>query len=164
MGLDRPASLFGNRDVGARWSGLAQRGELPGPISAGLLDDRRLGIRCHDGQKRHPRIRSNFPSGLLILRTRGQPRPLTQLLNPPEGNAWPKAKPRGNHRYFSSAFHPLRRDGFREGGGTRSHLNSESRPYVCSRCLLCKEVCKSALGCLTYSRIWCLSRGKHNML
>ena len=26
-----------------------------------------------------------------------------------------------------------------------------------------EEIEKSALGCLTYSRIWCLSRGKHNI-
>src|SRR5208282_1647236 len=65
MELDRPANLFGSRAVGARWSGLAQRDGSPGPSSAGPTDDRRLGIRCHDGRKKHLPVRLNVPSGLL---------------------------------------------------------------------------------------------------
>lgn len=66
---------------------------------------------------------------------------------------------------FSCALHPLWRDGFREGKETRSHRNFESRPWVCCRSLAnFRRSGKSALGCLKYSRIWCLSREKHHRL
>ncbi len=64
----------------------------------------------------------------------------------------------------SSAFPSTPEGWFPVKGKTRSHLNFESRPGVYDHCLLHGGLLKSALGCLTYSRIWCLSRGKRNIL
>ena len=63
-----------------------------------------------------------------------------------------------------SAFPSTPEGWFPVKGKTRSHLNFESRPGVYDHCLLHGGLLKSALGCLTYSRIWCLSRGKRNIL
>ncbi len=146
--LDWPPNFFGNCAVGARWSGLAQRGGSLGPRSAGPTDDRRLGIRCHDGRKKHLPVRLNLPSGLLYESPGGE---------------YPTRANRGKSPLTSICF-SIHYGGMASvKGKTRSHLNSESRPGVYGRCPLAWRSAKSALGCLTYSRIWCLSRGKHNI-
>jgi hypothetical protein len=45
----------------------------------------------------------------------------------------------------------------------RSHFNYESRPCVLRSLPPFRGSEKSVPGCLTYSRIWCLSRNKHHI-
>ena len=83
-------------------------------------------------------------------------------MNPPEGMSG--GPDRGKPPLGSTAFHPLWRDGFREGA-RREVTSTLSLAPVCFTVVASfSEVCKSALGCLTYSRIWCLSRNKHHTL
>ncbi len=66
---DRLVGFYGNCVLGARWRGLAQRGESPGlsgPV--GPTENCRQDIQCRDGQTRRQRVRSNLPSGLLMVR------------------------------------------------------------------------------------------------
>ena len=150
---------------------MAQRGGRFGLKSVGPAEDRRLGFRCHDGQRRRLRVRSNLPSGLLMARRKlaGSGSSLSReilvlLMNPPEGMPG-RARPGGKSPPVS-----IHSGGMvsREGGGrevsSTNQLNYESRPGVLRSSLLEGRSAKSALGCLTYSRIWCLSRGKHNIL
>src|ERR1017187_5181034 len=75
-----------------------------------------------------------------------------------------KARPREATARFHSVFPSTPEGWFPVKGKTRSRLDFESRPGVYGRSLLPRRSAKSALGCLTYSRIWGLSRGKHNIL
>jgi len=84
-------------------------------------------------------------------------------MNPPGGDGG-RGQTGGNHRSFSSVFPSTPEGWFPVKGKTRSHLNFESRPGVYGSLPPSRRSSKSALGCLTYSRIWCLSRGKRNIL
>ncbi len=52
---------------------------------------------------------------------------------------------------------------FREGE-TQSHLNFEPHRCLCSAASQRKASAKESWDCLTYSRLWYLSRDKHNRL
>ena len=100
MELDRLANLCCNGVPGARWRGSAQRGGSLGLSRVGPTDDRQLGIRCHGGQNRRQRVRSNLPSGLLDVTETGRTPSVHEraaatlnplwilLMNPPGGDGW----------------------------------------------------------------------------
>ena len=117
------------------------------------LDPGGTGFR--GGRMRRRRVRSNLPLGL--LNAQGYPRPQANFCESPDG--W------GARRGMS----PL--VAIHSGGmvsrerDRRKVITTLSRVpgfFVCRS--FRKESSKTALGCLTYSRIWYLSRNKHNLL
>ena len=133
MELNRAAGFFGNCDLGSRWRRSAQRGGLPGLTwlrRVGPTANQRLGMRCHDGQKRRQRVRSNHPSGLLMARRKLDGREQLQprySFNESPGGTPGRNQTGGSHRYLHLL--SIRFGGMGPvTGETRSHLNFESRP------------------------------------
>jgi hypothetical protein len=174
MEPDRPAGACDNCAPGGRW---ARRHGPPGRFSAGRIQSTGNRILCRDGQRRRQRVPSNLPSGLLMARLKAGP--VGEQLEPrnfrslhccesPEGMPG-CAKPGDVTACFRLLLPTTCLPSNREGwppvmGKTRSHLNFESRPdWFTVLASFRRRAIKSSLGCLTYSRIWCLSRGKHNI-
>ncbi len=102
----------------------------------------RLGIQCHDGQKRRQRVRSNLPSGAPNGRNGDGASPVSTLMNPPRGMPG-GARPGGSHRLF-----PSTPEGWFPVMGRRQvTLALSLAPSVCGRSLL-QEVCKKCSGML----------------
>jgi len=165
----RLASFLGLCAQGELWLGRALRGGLPVLASLGLAGttgNRRLAVRYHDGQMKQQRVRSNLPSGLLLGQRRRDKLRLYTSFNSldesPEGIAW-HWPGRGKSPLVSSAF-SIHSGGMvsREGDDAKSPQLWVSPPCLCV-VASSKEVYKTALGCLTYSRVWWLSRGKYNL-
>ena len=164
--LVRPGGSSGNCARGAWWLRAGQRSGSPAWTCFGQVErtkKRQPGFRCHGGQKRRQPVRLNLPSGLL----NGEPK-LSRWrssfsrknLFPAESEANSKAKSGPDFRTEIKAL-PI------ASQMPKSESVSEPKLRV-SPCLLGRSPFisgseKSALGCLTYSRIWGLSREKHHI-
>ena len=71
---------------------------------------------------------------------------------------------RGSHRCFFYLPMPSTAEGCFREGETQSHLNFEPHRCLCSAASQRKASAKESWDCLTYSRLWYLSRDKHNRL